>query len=199
MTSIDGCIDLECIPGSLFYNGTCIYMSKSKQKLSWTHAQDFCHKLPFNASLLIVHNDHQYEFMQTMITKVKQDEDPRDQLVYFIGFRSLNGSWQWPDTQQSLLKSKRNLTTLDEHWQDWNSSLGDCGSLVLLRNGRLIMRSAPCESMSGRFICQYVLNSCYNNAACGKHGKCINLYSTFKCDCAAVSIFYEGDFCTKRK
>jgi len=34
---------------------------------------------------------------------------------------------------------------------------------------------------------------------CGTNGKCVNFYQTFYCDCEAVSIFYAGKYCEKRK
>ena len=37
------------------------------------------------------------------------------------------------------------------------------------------------------------------NNICGKNGKCVNLYLTFYCDCAAVSFFHTGKFCENRK
>lgn len=82
------------------------------------------------------------------------------------------------------------------------------------------MRSAPCTSMQGRFICQYskllniiflitlifklinktkkALNPCYMNNICGEHGKCVNLYYKSYCDCS-VGLFWEGKYCEKCK
>jgi hypothetical protein len=41
------------------------------------------------------------------------------------------------------------------------------------------------------------LNPCYQNDICGKYGRCVNLYGTFKCSCD-VSMFFEGEYCEKR-
>ena len=35
------------------------------------------------------------------------------------------------------------------------SSLGQCGSIALDKNYKLILKSAPCESLSTRFVCKY--------------------------------------------
>jgi hypothetical protein len=44
------------------------------------------------------------------------------------------------------------------------------------------------------YICQFKLNSCENNKACGEKGKCIFIphLNDFKCSC---HIFYEGAYC----
>jgi hypothetical protein len=34
------------------------------------------------------------------------------------------------------------------------------------------------------------------NDICGAHGRCVNLYYKFYCDCQA-SMFYEGKYCDK--
>ena len=59
--------------------------------------------------------------------------------------------WKWANNQ-SL---KNTNLTLGKYFWDWTGSHGDCGSIALLKNNELVMRSAPCTSMQGRFICQY--------------------------------------------
>lgn len=78
---------IECMPGSFFYNGTCIYFSRRKERLSWLHAERFCRKLPLNTSFLTIQNDHQYESLKNEIIKLREKENPNDQLVFYIGFR----------------------------------------------------------------------------------------------------------------
>jgi hypothetical protein len=114
----------------------------------------------------------------------------------------------------------RTNLSLGKYWWDWSGSHGDCGSVALLKNNELIMRSAPCMSTSNRFICEYSnfikkkhliiiqkcyflrilclkdLNPCYMNDLCGPRGKCVNLYYKFYCDCAG-SFFWEGKYCEK--
>ncbi|CAF2995113.1 unnamed protein product [Rotaria sp. Silwood2] len=43
-------------------------------------------------------------------------------------------------------------------------------------------------------LCEYVLDFCFANVICGKHGHCINTLSDFKCSC---SFLYGGRFCEK--
>lgn len=77
----------ECMPGSVFYNGTCIYFSSRRQKLSWLHAERFCRRLPLETTFLTVKNDHEFEMLKREIIKIAQKENPVDQLVFYIGFR----------------------------------------------------------------------------------------------------------------
>ena len=78
--------NLECMPNSLFYNGTCIYISRKREKLSWKHAERFCRKLPLNTSFLILENEHKLDFLRREIHKLREIEHPNDQLVFSIGF-----------------------------------------------------------------------------------------------------------------
>ena len=81
--------NLECMPGSILYNGTCYYFSRKKEKLSWTNAERFCRKLPLNTSFLTIENDHQYEMLKKEVIRLRDKEQPEDQLVFYIGFRFL--------------------------------------------------------------------------------------------------------------
>ncbi len=104
----------------------------------------------------------------------------------------MKGIWKWVSNQS--LQSV-NLT-LGRYWWDWGGSHGDCGSLALVKTNEVIMRSAPCFTTSGRFMCEYSLNPCYMNDICGPNGKCVNLYYKFHCDCSN-SMFYTGKYCEK--
>jgi hypothetical protein len=78
--------NLECMPQSVFYNGTCIYISSKHQKLSWKHAERFCRKLPLNTTFLVIQNEHKYQFIRRAIIKMREKEKPSDQLVFYAGF-----------------------------------------------------------------------------------------------------------------
>jgi hypothetical protein len=78
---------MNCIPGSLYYKGDCIFFSERHQKLSWLRAQNFCKKLPLNSSFLVIEDDEQMEAIQTKIIELRETEKPIDQLVFFVGFR----------------------------------------------------------------------------------------------------------------
>ncbi|CAF5149661.1 unnamed protein product, partial [Rotaria magnacalcarata] len=41
-------------------------------------------------------------------------------------------------------------------------------------------------------ICEHVLDYCFSNVACGKHGHCASTLTGFKCSC---SFLYGGIFC----
>ena len=77
---------LDCMPKSVFYNGTCIYISSKHEKLSWKHAERFCRKLPLNTSFLVVQNEHKMDFIRREIVKLREIENPDDQLSFNIGF-----------------------------------------------------------------------------------------------------------------
>jgi hypothetical protein len=77
------------MPNSVFYNGTCIYISGRKEKLSWVHAERFCRRLPLNTTFAIFQNDHKYEFVRKEIAKLREKENPSDQLVFYVGFKNL--------------------------------------------------------------------------------------------------------------
>ena len=79
------------MPGSFYYNGTCLYFSTRNEKLSWLLAERFCRKLPFNTSLLVIENDAKLEFVRKSLVKIKQVENPPDQLVFLIGFYQRDG------------------------------------------------------------------------------------------------------------
>lgn len=143
--------NIICMPRSVPYNGTCIYISGKREKLSWKNAERFCRKLPFNTSLLKIENDHKYEFIHNQIIKLRQKENPIDQLVFLIGFNYTQNGWKWVNNR-SL--ASMNLS-LSNYWWDWRASHGHCGSLALLWNNDLVMRSAPCTTMTGRFMCEY--------------------------------------------
>ncbi|UJR12020.1 hypothetical protein I4U23_016198 [Adineta vaga] len=44
------------------------------------------------------------------------------------------------------------------------------------------------------YVCQYVLDFCFGNVICGKHGECRNIVQGFKCSCSAL---YDGVLCEK--
>jgi hypothetical protein len=76
------------------------------------------------------------------------------QILYFcllLFFICILDEWKWVNNK-SLTET--NLT-LGRYWWDWTGSHGDCGSIALLKNNEIIMRSSPCLSTSGRFICEY--------------------------------------------
>ena len=78
------------MPGSVFYNGTCIFVSSKRQKLSWIHAERFCRKLPLNTSFLLFENNHKFEFIRNEMIRLRERENPIDQLVFYVGFRYQN-------------------------------------------------------------------------------------------------------------
>ncbi len=79
------------MPGSFYYKGTCLYFSSKNEQLPWLLAERFCRKLPFNTSLLIIENDEKLEFVRKTLVKIKQFENPLDQLVFLIGFYQKDG------------------------------------------------------------------------------------------------------------
>jgi len=46
------------------------------------------------------------------------------------------------------------------------------------------------------FSSNLVLDRCFNNIICGKHGRCVNSQSSFNCEC---SFLYDGLLCEKCK
>ncbi|CAF1346175.1 unnamed protein product [Adineta ricciae] len=48
--------------------------------------------------------------------------------------------------------------------------------------------------ISYNYICQYVLDFCFNNKECGKNGRCVNNLAGFRCSCYFWS---DGQFCRK--
>ena len=80
----------DCFPGSLAYNGSCIYFSSRNQRLSWVNAKQFCTSLPLNTSFLIIETKDELEFLRKSLVKFKLEENPVDQLVFLIGFSNVN-------------------------------------------------------------------------------------------------------------
>lgn len=79
------------MPDSFYYNGTCIFISKPSQKLSWIKAERLCRRLPLQSKFLIFENDHKFEFVRKQLIKLRLEEDPFDPLKFSIGFRYTNG------------------------------------------------------------------------------------------------------------
>ena len=77
---------LNCMPRSIFYNGSCIYISGKHEKLSWKRAERFCRKLPLNTSFLIIQNEHKMDFVRRELVRLREKELPTDQLQFYIGF-----------------------------------------------------------------------------------------------------------------
>ncbi|CAF1004035.1 unnamed protein product, partial [Didymodactylos carnosus] len=50
------------------------------------------------------------------------------------------------------------------------------------------------ESATYHFVCEHVLDFCFANLLCGKHGSCTNTLADFKCTC---SFLYGGDRCDR--
>lgn len=76
------------MPNSYVYNETCIYFSSTSERLSWFQAEKFCKKLPLNTSLLVIHNQHHFEFIRQMLLQLKVNETSQDDLMFLIGFRN---------------------------------------------------------------------------------------------------------------
>ena len=53
------------------------------------HAERFCRRLPLNTTFAMLQNDHKYEFIRKEIAKLRERENPTDQLVFYLGFRYL--------------------------------------------------------------------------------------------------------------
>ena len=54
----------------------------------------------------------------------------------------------------TLLKHTKELN-LSIVWPRPEGNLGKCGSIVVMENNEISLRSSPCQSMSMRFICTY--------------------------------------------
>ncbi|CAF0885900.1 unnamed protein product [Brachionus calyciflorus] len=182
----------DCMPGSFFYNDTCIFISKPKQKLSWIKAERLCRRLPFNTTFLIFENDHKLDAVRKELVKLRHKEDPYDPLKFLIGFRYKNNGWKWVNDKPLNSTDLK----LGKYWNDWSGTDGLCGSISLFRTNRLEMRSTDCKSTSHRFMCEYKFNPCFKSDICGQNGRCINLYMKTYCEC---TMFYEGKYCEKCK
>ncbi|RNA42144.1 hypothetical protein BpHYR1_032422 [Brachionus plicatilis] len=147
------------MPNSFYYNGSCIFISKSNQKLSWLKAERFCRRLPLQSKFLIFENDHKFETVRKELIKLRLEEDPFDPLKFSIGFRYINEHWRWINDQ---LLNTTDLK-LGKYWNDWNGSEGLCGSIFLYRSNRIEMRSTDCLTSSYRFMCEYIKFSISDN------------------------------------
>ncbi|CAF1043599.1 unnamed protein product [Adineta steineri] len=74
------------------------------------------------------------------------------------------------------------------------------GSTVYILKTSLISNKMICSlsdvesNIEYKHICENVLNFCFENNKCGKHGRCINTLSDFKCSC---SFLYDGLLCER--
>ena len=76
------------MPGSVFYNGMCYFLSNKYQKLSWFDAYDFCSEMNLNATLLVLNDTGLFQNLTQTILKIKENDPDshQDHLVYHIGF-----------------------------------------------------------------------------------------------------------------
>jgi hypothetical protein len=58
-----------------------------------------------------------------------------------------------------------------------------------------MVRSFIAENYS-IYLSNLVLDFCFGNIMCGKHGRCVNSLESFKCSC---SFFFDGVLCDKCK
>ncbi|CAF1115140.1 unnamed protein product [Rotaria sordida] len=64
----------------------------------------------------------------------------------------------------------------------------------ILSNKTICLLSDVELNIKYHHICEYVLDFCFANIICGKHGHCVNTLSGFKCSC---SFLYGGLLCDK--
>ncbi|CAF1247712.1 unnamed protein product [Rotaria sordida] len=80
----------------------------------------------------------------------------------------------------------------------WNIVESDSNVFLLTRY--LISNTIICSisnidpDMSYQHICQYVLDFCFGNDICGKHGRCINTLVASRCSCY---LYMDGPICDK--
>lgn len=81
---------------------------------------------------------------------------------------------------------------------DWN--VLDSNTTVYMLTTFLIDDKIVCsisnveQDLEYEHLCEYVLDFCFANVICGKHGRCVNTLSGFKCSC---SFLYGGILCEK--
>ena len=141
------------MPGSYYFNRSCYYFSKDSQKFTWLHSERFCRHMPLNATILVIKNEEEFNFVRQMLIYLRTKEEYKDQLVFNIGFNFTKGEWKW--INNSTFRNGSSELNLVSKWNDWDASLGYCGTIVAKDDNQVILRSAPCHRTDERFICTY--------------------------------------------
>ena len=145
----------DCMPGSYYFNRTCYYFSRDSQKLTWLQSESFCRLVPLNTTMLAIKSNEEFEFIRQIMINLRQQQNYKDQLVFNIGFNYTKGEWRWINNS-TLKSSELNIT---KKWNDYDATLGYCGTIVAKENNEVILKSTPCHGTDERFICTYGTNN----------------------------------------
>ncbi|CAF1000408.1 unnamed protein product [Didymodactylos carnosus] len=191
----------QCLPGSMFYQGSCYSYISNLRASSWDTAVKTCaafnSKLIIgNSKLLIIETIDEYKFVEQLIRK---HLDPHKTIFVFINLRKLNGTfppvYAWGSNGGIYLWDT-------PVYRYWNENVGgpsdsDCGIMRIMKN-KTDLSNSLCDGpvISLPYICKYTIDRCYNNSACGKYGTCLNvpLLDSHKCQCRFL---YSGNKCEK--
>ncbi len=73
----------------------------------------------------------------------------------------MEGEWKWLNNDTLISKSTNisddsNTLNLTKYWNETSrNQLGKCGSIVVLEDNQVVLRSSPCSRTDERFICTY--------------------------------------------
>ncbi|UJR37331.1 hypothetical protein I4U23_030039 [Adineta vaga] len=83
---------------------------------------------------------------------------------------------------------------------DWNVHDDNSNSTVYILTTYIVSDQTVCSlsdveiDTEYHHVCEYVLDFCFANIMCGKHGQCVNTLAGFQCSC---SFLYGGVLCDK--
>ncbi|CAF1260173.1 unnamed protein product [Rotaria sordida] len=100
--------------------------------------------------------------------------------------------------QRSNDEQFQNISSLRKPCDKFQWNVVDENSTVLILTVKLNFNRSICSlsninvKVAYAHLCQYLLDRCVNNIKCGKHGRCVNSQTDFKCLC---SFPYNGTYC----
>ncbi|CAF3812491.1 unnamed protein product [Rotaria sordida] len=100
--------------------------------------------------------------------------------------------------QRSNDEQFQNISSLRKPCDKFQWNVVDENSPVLILTVKLNFNRSICSlsninvKVAYAHLCQYLLDRCVNNIKCGKHGRCVNSQTDFKCLC---SFPYNGTYC----
>ncbi|CAF0775842.1 unnamed protein product [Rotaria sp. Silwood1] len=146
-----------------------LYMLRRSKKIKQSSEQYTQHETAINTSLMINDNDNEYEYDDL------NSSDESDEFEQIDDIHGICNQIAW-------------------------NALNDSSTVYILTtyiiSDKIVCSLSDVESNTEyHHICEYVLDSCFANIICGKHGYCVNTLAGFKCSC---SFLYGGLFCEKR-
>ncbi|KAI0989624.1 hypothetical protein GJ496_008295 [Pomphorhynchus laevis] len=168
-----------CPMNSIPFEGACYRFSTVK--MTWDQAESACTNWR-NSSLAIINSMRELNFIANQI---RNKTHPVDSYL-FVGLRDFDGYLSWLN---GIPLAQSELSIIYEPYRPRRFR---CGMLLVFKDGEKAIEQRSCDFDSNRFVCKYVLDSCFNNSKCSPGGTCFNYGNSYVCRCRFM---YDGFHC----